>query len=315
MLTYRISDWTEDPIHIVDHELYDLVHAIKNRDIPTRSYKGVDVYHLADSESRMLCIRDTQHEHEDFIELIYVRSGSGIASIDGQQYMIQKGDIMFVYPHQAHANLPMPTLCVTNCLLATALVRRRSALFEPCIGQNGTLTFPTIQHLGADTMLKTEQLLDRIAKEANGHLPYYHEAVLYAMNELLLLLKRHEQQSPGRGVQRSLAATLDFIQAHLDTVTMAEAAAIGSYNPTYFSRLFRNEVGANFTEYVNKLRIHKAIMLLLSTDLPIEEISLNVGFKSKIHFYDVFRKYTGATPGAIRRSKTEPPAAPQLPPL
>ena len=206
MLTYRISDWTEDPIHIVDHELYDLVHAIKNSDIPTRSYKGVDVYHLTDSESRMLCIRDTQHEHEDFIELIYVRSGSGIASIDGQQYMIQKGDIMFVYPHQAHANLPMPSLCVTNCLLATALVRRRSALFEPCIGQNGTLTFPTIQHLSADTMLQTEQLLDRIAKEANGHLPYYHEAVLYAMNELLLLLKRHEQCSPGRGVQRSLAA-------------------------------------------------------------------------------------------------------------
>ncbi len=311
MKVYKMSDWSEDAITVVDHEMYDLVHMLTTDKVPTESYKGVDVYRLLDTDSQERCLQGELHTHEDFTELVYIKSGSGMASIDGQQYMIQKGDILSIRPHQVHSNLPMPLLCVSNCLVSSSLLHKKSGLFEPCIAYDNTLNLSQILHLTGETMLKAEALIEEISLEARGRQPYYPEALLCKLNELLILLRRFEQGSTTHGLQKALAATIDYVHEHFDTVTLAEAAAVGSYNPTYFSRLFRNTMGQYFTEYVNKLRVNRAMFLLLTSEIPIEDISIKVGFKSKIHFYDVFRKYTGLTPGAIRKAQkpSPPPAA------
>ena len=70
-----------------------------------------------------------------------------------------------------------------------------------------------------------------------------------------------------------------------------------------YNLTFRKEFGQNFTEYVNKLRINRSVALLCNTSLSAEAICVSVGFKSKIHFYDVFRKHIGVTPGEFRRSQ------------
>ena len=83
-------------------------------------------------------------------------------------------------------------------------------------------------------------------------------------------------------------------------VTLEELARVSSYNASYLSRLFRETFDIPFTDYVNILRVNQAMKLLRETDLTAEEIGLEVGFHSRKHFYDMFRRHTGMTPGAFR---------------
>lgn len=71
--------------------------------------------------------------------------------------------------------------------------------------------------------------------------------------------------------------------------------------PYYFSRLFKEETGINFIEYVNKLRIDKAKELLNSDgNMSIKEICMEVGFSDPNYFSRQFKKYAGISPTEYR---------------
>lgn len=65
---------------------------------------------------------------------------------------------------------------------------------------------------------------------------------------------------------------------------------------------FRREVGVPVKEYQIRVRIEKALTLLLETDLPIKVIASETGYRSLDHFYRDFRRLTGLTPCEYRRS-------------
>ncbi|NLL47445.1 MAG: AraC family transcriptional regulator [Firmicutes bacterium] len=70
--------------------------------------------------------------------------------------------------------------------------------------------------------------------------------------------------------------------------------------PTYFSKLFGEEMGMAFTDYLNRVRI-EAAKLLMQEDLSLAEISLRVGFNDQSYFSKVFRKFEGLSPLKWRR--------------
>lgn len=71
-------------------------------------------------------------------------------------------------------------------------------------------------------------------------------------------------------------------------------------SPYYFSKLFKEETGSNFIEYLTKLRMDEAIRLLKETDLSMKEICLQVGYQDPNYFSRNFKKYTGLTPTEAR---------------
>ncbi len=77
-------------------------------------------------------------------------------------------------------------------------------------------------------------------------------------------------------------------------------AALVNMNSNYFSRLFKNEVGTSFSDYLVNKRMEVATELLGNSGLSIEEIVKAVGIESISYFYRVYKKVTGRTPGDIR---------------
>lgn len=71
-------------------------------------------------------------------------------------------------------------------------------------------------------------------------------------------------------------------------------------NPRYLSRIFKEELGDNFLNYLIKLRISHAKQLLSETDLTIQEISEQVGYIHAMSFIRSFKKINGYTPGVFR---------------
>ena len=103
------------------------------------------------------------------------------------------------------------------------------------------------------------------------------------------------------GIWQSLS---EYIDQNLDSrLTLAALAEKCFYNPSYFSRIFKEKFGVSLTEYITRKRLSHAIMLLSESVLSVEEIRECVGFPDKNSLYHAFSRYLGTTPGEYRRTR------------
>lgn len=101
---------------------------------------------------------------------------------------------------------------------------------------------------------------------------------------------------------RRIVHAIDYIICRLHKkVYLDEAAGALKISPAYLSRLFREETGMTFSEYVNKLKIEEAAALLLYTEYTDTEISSLLCFSSQSYFIKIFRRFTGTTPKKYKK--------------
>lgn len=106
-----------------------------------------------------------------------------------------------------------------------------------------------------------------------------------------------------RSIARALAAIHD---SPATPWTVSSLAAQAHLSRTLFAERFRNLVRLTPIQYVNRWRMVVAQDLLLTSDLPIGEIQLRLGFSSGFTFSRVFRQITGTNPRAYRKAGTSP---------
>ncbi len=99
-------------------------------------------------------------------------------------------------------------------------------------------------------------------------------------------------------------AVKDYIQTHLSDMDLSLAKTAGEFylNSSYLSRIFKQETGNSFIEYVNGLRVEKAKAFLRDTDLKIYEIAEKVGIENANYLGIVFKKKVGCSPYEYRSS-------------
>ena len=71
-------------------------------------------------------------------------------------------------------------------------------------------------------------------------------------------------------------------------------------SPYYFSKLFKQETGNNFIEYLTEVRLRKARELLKNSQYSIKEICAESGYGDPNYFSRIFKKYEGVTPSEFR---------------
>lgn len=88
-----------------------------------------------------------------------------------------------------------------------------------------------------------------------------------------------------------------------EMVTMNEMARLCHLSPSYFSRLFRREMGENFINYVNRIKVQWAKERLRSSNDSVVQIAQELGYMDSSYFISVFKKFEGTTPLAYRQHK------------
>ncbi|MFE4353736.1 bifunctional transcriptional activator/DNA repair enzyme AdaA [Peribacillus butanolivorans] len=91
-------------------------------------------------------------------------------------------------------------------------------------------------------------------------------------------------------------------QHYSDPLTLNTLADISHGSPYHLQRLFKRVKGLSPTEYIQQLRLEKAIRMLESSEQPVTEIGLAVGFSSTPYFITLFKKNTGYTPSGYRKA-------------
>lgn len=80
-----------------------------------------------------------------------------------------------------------------------------------------------------------------------------------------------------------------------------QAAELCHISAGYFGRAFLKETGENFSNYLARQKIEWSKSILLNTDLPVAQISEELGFNEPGYFIKVFKKFEGVTPSAFRK--------------
>ena len=99
---------------------------------------------------------------------------------------------------------------------------------------------------------------------------------------------------------------IQYINANLhESITMKQVADHFHLNASYFSVLFKDETGVTFTDYLTRVRLHKAKELLLTDNMPIWEVAEKVGYSTAKYFIQVFKENEGMSPKHYRKIANE----------
>ena len=97
--------------------------------------------------------------------------------------------------------------------------------------------------------------------------------------------------------QHSIHKVVHYIKSnYMERLLLEEAAALVHISPQYLSRIFKEETGYTFSQYVTRIRIEKSKALLIQEDLSQKDIALMTGFADQSHFSRSFKKVTGLSP-------------------
>lgn len=124
-------------------------------------------------------------------------------------------------------------------------------------------------------------------------------------NLLLDVYKKFLKHKSGK-VPKWAKELKEIIQDQIDTnltLSLRELSESLHVHPSYLSREFSKYFDdLSFGDYIRKLRIEKAIVLLNDTTNTLAEIAYLTGFSDQSHFNRIFKKYTGKNPSEYRKS-------------
>lgn len=94
----------------------------------------------------------------------------------------------------------------------------------------------------------------------------------------------------------------EWLKGHyLSSTALAQLVAQSRVPERSLKRRFKAATGCTLIEYLQKLRIEQAKRLLETDDLPVDDISIDVGYEDASFFRRLFKRLTGLTPSQYRR--------------
>jgi len=124
-----------------------------------------------------------------------------------------------------------------------------------------------------------------------------------AMERVLLLSIREHGLQNQRIVDERIQSVVAYINRRLgEDLSVEELARVAGLSPSRLAHLFREMTGLSPMKFLEIHRIDRAKHLLLTSDLPVQEIGLNFGFPNAQHFSVRFRSLTGQSPSAFRQA-------------
>lgn len=243
-----------------------------------------------------------QPAHGDF-ELVFVYSGALSYFMGGRFVDIPAGSLAVFWgalPHQIveaerdstlmHARVPLAT--VLRWGLPTSFVRKVLA---------GEVV------LDAQSPAWDADLTRRwVADSTSGDVSTQHICELEVEARLRRLAAKRQQKAAPRSADQKSRKQVEAITAFLsenykDDISTADIGRAINLHPNYAMTLFRRECGMSIWQYLIRLRLSHAQLMLLTSDKTVLAIALESGFGSLARFYAAFTRECGISPGEFRK--------------
>jgi AraC-like DNA-binding protein len=251
-----------------------------------------------------------KHKH-DFIEIVYVERGEAEQRIDDNVYNVKRGDVVFINYGSEHSFVGSEDYCYYNVCFnpeimgkvvdnSNALALLSLTAFNELRKENncGKISF------SAQDSKDVEFVLERMKREMDEKKEGYGRVIENYLSILFSYMLRRSLLPEIFSSSNVWENLVQYISSNPDgELTLDALAKRCFYNPSYFSRVFKQKMGISVSEYVRERRMDKAKSLLQNTNKTVEKITEEVGYSDRSAFYHAFIKAFGCSPGEMRCKK------------
>lgn len=249
-----------------------------------------------------------EHGH-DYMEFMYVYSGSITHFIGTEKIVLERGDILFLNKHARHSiRRAEKTDIGINFILSNSFLQYIFHNVENNPVMSGFLTRNFDPDGEAEYLFfKTADcfpilnLMDNLIYAIVNHTPDDYTISTQLVSLLFSYLSYYKETLANRSGALSDTALLTqqistYIREHYPQASLKELSEQVGYNSVYLSRKIHAAFGKTFQELVQEERLLVAEKLLRTTQLTVDEIIRTVGYENQTHFHTLFKKKYGTTP-------------------
>jgi AraC-like DNA-binding protein len=237
----------------------------------------------------------TWHASEEHL-FLYVHQGQGSLVCAQRVFPLEEGVLVFIGADVYHYTMPEVPAAYDRSKLTLAPHRMQSlcAILSKPYSLDNSVVYGKIPPEKRPVV--EEIFLRGIQNEDKGEL-----GLMAATLELMGFLQTYEAGSTAGGegrMARAIRYINENVSQKLDIQKICDAINVSKY---HFCRQFKAHTGLTVMAYLLKTRIVLAAEELKKTNLPISEISENLGFSSLSYFCRVFKQDRGVTPLQYRK--------------
>lgn len=252
-----------------------------------------------------------KHTH-NYIELIYMCSGSTRHVINGENVTLKQGELLFLNQRATQEIYPAGEEDIAvNFIILPEFFEYGLNMMEPeenllrdfvigCLrGDNNESGY---LHFKVADILPVQNLVENLIWTIRNHQPNRRSINQVTMGLLFLQLMNcmDKLETDTRGEQKLIISVLSYIEERYRDGELSELAGMLHYDFYWLSKEIKKRTGKTYTDLVQAKRLSQAAYLLTNTTQSVMDIAMEVGYDNISYFHRIFQKRYGMTPRKYR---------------
>ena len=235
----------------------------------------------------------TRRKNYNSYLVLYTYNGTASLEYNGKKYTLNEGDGAFIDCHKAHFYSAITKWDVAVLHLNGPLASFISSEYE----KKGSVVFH--EPLSGGFQKKLEEILDVYSSSSLQR----DLLASYSLESLLLhlLMPRPDDTTTRNDIPLSVQTSMRYIEENYTKyICLDDLAALTATSKYHLAKEFKRYTGFTPHDYLIRIRINQARILLKTTTIPVCKISHMVGIHDINNFNYLFKKRMGKTPGEYR---------------
>ena len=248
----------------------------------------------------------------DAFLLLEIARGSAVVSIGTENAECKEGDYVYVPQNLVYRVTAEETAFVRSILVPCDLVTSNMEKIDNELfymfyvqSRNRISVFSAEHPIYESLAYSMNEACDEFCAKDVG----YRLSVLSSAFLIISAIIRHYSGSRDsldrmlcHNVMR-LRPAIDYITENCgDKIYVDTLSEMIEVSADYFTKMFKESIGKTPIDYINTVRVNKALELLAVTDTPINDIAEKSGFANANYFHKIFKQYMNTSPLAYRKS-------------
>ncbi len=273
--------------------------------------------HFTENEKMKLMVcrhEETDFHKHDFLEMVYVISGSAIHTLNNEKTLVKQGDY-FIIDYGAYHKynaLDNGEFIIINTLFKPDFIDKtlyNCRSFQDVI-HNYLIRFsyksleksPT-NIIYSDKDKSIYSLIEKLQTENSKKNPGYLELMRCYLIEIIIKTMRRINKENANIIYHDYSKyIIDYIEEnYMKQITLKEISLKLKFSLPYICKRFKKDVGITFSQYLQKKRIEQSCRLIANTNKKFSEISELVGYSNIKFFNQIFKKHISMTPREFKK--------------
>lgn len=257
--------------------------------------------------------KDINYHRHNYYEFAYVYEGMVDHVLNGEHHILRDGNYFLLSPEDVHtyAAINDEPFRIVNFMFNPSLIDPsftletpfKEIIKHPLIGlsHKKLVRSPLGVQFSDDAGILRPIFINSVTEYKQRKVGYINVLRANAVKGIIACLRNvyAEQDDVKKSyfVENIIKYANDNYQ---EPISLSQICEKLGYSVQYASRIFKEQMGVNFSAYLIQIRMQKACSLLLSTDMTIQQIGNAVGYTNMAFFYRAFKSVVGETPTEFR---------------